>query len=190
MNNSEAFKKYIAPIIVLVGICLVVSAALAATYGVTNPIIEARAKAEADAARQEILPAAESFTQYEGSLWTSDDNKAYVKEVYVADNGSGMVITVGTASFGGELIELVGIAADGAITGVKISSHADTPGVGTNAMTNEHLGQYLGISELTSTAAKSETAVEHVSGASVSSDAIHYGIYAALQQFSEMGGVQ
>ena len=190
MKNNGTFNTYIKPIIVLVGICLVVSAALAATYGITNPIIEARAKADADAARQEILPAAESFTQYEGELWTSDDNKVSVKEVYVADNGSGMVITVQTTSFGGALVEMIGVGADGAITGVKISSHADTPGVGTNAMTEAHLGQYIGVAELTSTAAKSEPAIDHVSGASVSSDGIHYGIYAALQQFNQMGGVQ
>jgi len=190
MKNSGTFNTYIKPIIVLVGICLVVSAALAATFGITNPIIEARAKADADAARQEILPAAESFTQYDGELWKSDDNKASVQEVYVADNGSGIVVTVQTASFGGALIEMIGVGADGAITGIKISSHADTPGVGTNAMTEGHLAQYMGVSELTSTAAKSEPAVDHVSGASVSSDAIHYGIYAALQQFKQMGGVQ
>ena len=190
MNNNSAFKQYIAPIVVLVGICLVVSAALAATYGITNPIIEARAKADADAARQEILPAAESFTAYDGALWKSDDNKVSVQEVYVADNGSGIVVTVSTGSFGGALIEMVGIGSDGAITGVKISSHADTPGVGTNAMTEAHLAQYIGVAELTSTAAKSEPAVDHVTGASVSSDAIHYGIYAALQQFNQMGGAQ
>ena len=190
MNNNNTFKQYIAPIIVLVGICLVVSAALAATYGITNPIIEARAKADADAARQEILPAAKSFTLYEGNLWKSDDNKVSVQEVYVADNGSGIVVTVSTGSFGGQLVEMIGIGADGAITGVKISSHADTPGVGTNAMTEAHLAQYIGVSELTATAAKAEPAIDHVTGASVSSDGIHYGIYAALQQFSEMGGVQ
>ena len=190
MKNNGTFNTYIKPIIVLVGICLVVSAALAATYGLTNPIIEGRAKADADAARQEILPAAESFTEYTGDLWKSDDNKVSVQEVYVADNGSGMVVTVQTGSFGGALTEMIGIGADGAITGVQISAHADTPGVGTNAMTEAHLSQYIGVSELTSTAAKGEEIVDHVSGASVSSDAIHYGIYAALQQFKQMGGVQ
>ncbi|MBO4235137.1 MAG: FMN-binding protein [Firmicutes bacterium] len=190
MKNNSTFQKYIAPIVVLVGICLVVSAALAATYGITTPIIEARAKAEADAARQVILPAADSFTAYTGDLWHSEDNKVKVTEAYIADNGSGAVITVETSSFGGALTEMVGIDASGAITGVQISSHADTPGVGTNAMTDEHLGQYIGLSSLSSTDAKSDEAVDHVSGASVSSNAIHYGIYAALQQFSKMGGVQ
>ena len=40
MKNNNTFKMYIAPVIVLVCICLVVTAALAATYGVTQPIID------------------------------------------------------------------------------------------------------------------------------------------------------
>ena len=190
MKNNSTFQKYIKPIIVLAGICLVVSAALAATYGITSPIIEGRAKADADAARQVLLPAADSFTEYTDNLWHSEDNKVVVNEVYVADNGSGIVVTVSTASFGGPLVEMIGIGSDGAITGIQVSSHADTPGVGTNAMTEAHLGQYIGLSALGGTAAKADDSVDHVSGASVTSDAVHYGIYAALQQFSQMGGAQ
>ena len=59
---------YIAPVIVLVCICLVVTAALAATYGVTQPIIDKNTKASADAARQELLPDADSFTAAAWSL--------------------------------------------------------------------------------------------------------------------------
>lgn len=190
MKSNETFQKYIAPIIVLVGICLVISAALAATYSVANPIIVANTKAAADTARQELLPEADGFSEYTGDLWTSEDGKVVVQDVYVADNGTGMVITVQTTSFGGKLVEMIGIGADGAITGVQISTHGDTPGVGTKAMTETHLAQYKGLSELTQTDAKKDPAVDHVSGASVSSNGIHYGIYAALQQFNEMGGVQ
>lgn len=190
MNNQSTFQKYIAPIIVLVGICLVVSLALAATYGVANPRIVARAIEDANKARQEILPEADSFSTYEGDLWTSEDGKVAVTEVSTADNGSGYVITVETTSFGGKLTEMVGIGADGAITGVKVTNHADTPGVGTKAMTEAHLDQYKGVSELTDIAAKKDNAINHVSGASVSSNGIHYGVYGALQQFAQMGGGQ
>lgn len=190
MKNNATFQKYVAPIIVLVGICLVISAALAATYSVANPIIIANTKAAADASRQELLPEADTFTEYTGSKWISDDGKVAVQEVYMADNGCGMVVTVQTTSFGGKLVEMVGIGADGAITGVKISSHGDTPGVGTKAMTEGHLSQYVGVSELKSTAVKQDPTIDHVSGASVSSNGIHYGVYGALEQFKQMGGVQ
>ena len=48
MKNNATFKEYVAPILVLVCICLVVTAALAATYGVTKPIIETNSKKAAD----------------------------------------------------------------------------------------------------------------------------------------------
>ena len=91
-------------------------------------------------------------------------------------------------TFGGKLTEMVGIDADGAITGIKVTDHADTPGVGTKAQAPGHLEQYVGVSELTNTNIKKDPAIDHVSGASVSSGAIHYGVYGALEQFKLMGG--
>ena len=190
MNNQSTFKRFIAPTLVLVGICLVISAALSGAYAITNPIVERNSKEAADQAMKELLAEADGFSEYTGDLWVSEDGKAAVTAVSTADNGAGMVVTVETTSFGGKLTEMIGIDASGAITGVQVTKHGDTPGVGTKAMAEDHLAQYVGINELTATAAKSEPAVDHVSGASVSSNGIHYGVYAALQQFNEMGGVQ
>ena len=64
MENKSTFQRYGAPIVVLVGICLVISAALALTYSVAAPRIEERAIADATAARQELLADADSFRMY------------------------------------------------------------------------------------------------------------------------------
>ena len=189
MNNNSAFKQYVAPIVVLVGICLVISAALAATYAVASPIIEKNNSGAQNEALRELLPDADEFSPVEGDFWASDDGQVVVTAANTANNGAGVVITVDTTSFGGTLTEMVGIGSDGAITGVKVINHADTPGVGTKAMEEEHLVQYSGVTELDSTSAKNDSVIDHVSGASVSSDAIHYGVYAALQQYAQMGGV-
>lgn len=53
-----------------------------------------------------------------------------------------MVVTVSTKSFGGALTEMIGIDADGKITGVEVTSHADTPGLGTKAHDAGYLAQY------------------------------------------------
>lgn len=190
MSNQNTFSRYIAPIVVLVGICLVISAALAATYGVANPIIQRNTKATQDKAMQELVSAADAFSEYTGDLWSSEDGKVSVTAVNTADNGAGMVATVETTSFGGKLTEMIGLDSSGAVTGIVVINHGDTPGVGTKALDESHLVKYQGISELTNTAAKNDPAVDHISGASVSSNAVHYGVYAALQQFAEMGGVQ
>lgn len=190
MKTDSTFYKYIRPIIVLVVICLAISAALAATYGLTEPIITQRAIDEANAAKQQLLPDADNFTNYDGKLLVTDDGKVKIIEAAVADNGTGIVFTVETKSFGGTLTEMVGVDSDGAVTGIVITSHSDTSGVGTKAMTDEHLGQYKGLSSLESVSPKKEQNVDNVTGASVSSAAIHYGVYEALQQFKEMGGVK
>ncbi len=187
--KNNTYKKYVAPIVVLVGICLVVTAALAFTYGVADPIIKANEKKAADEARQELLAEADGFKAYDGELYKSNDGKVEVAEYYIADNGAGAVVTVNTKSFGGTLVEMIGIDKDGKITGVKVTSHSDTPGLGTKAQAPSHLGQYKGLDKLESTSAKDDPSINHVTGATVSSNAIHYGVYGALEQF-KMGGVQ
>ena len=195
----EKKQSFAAPIIVLSAICLVVSFLLAMTYKVANPIIEANTLAAAVAARQELLPAADAFTEVElTEPATSTDGKAVVTEAYSADNGAGYVMTVETTSFGGALTMMVGIDGDGAITGVTVTEHADTPGVGTKDQTPEYLGQYQGLTALTSAAnIKKEAAAlasggtfAYISGASVSGQAIHSGVEAALIQASAIGGAQ
>lgn len=99
-----------------------------------------------------------------------------------------MVVTVSTKSFGGALTEMIGIDADGKITGVKVTAHADTPGLGTKAHAEGHLAQYIGLSELTSTAAKDDANVSHVTGATISSNGVHYGVYCALEQYKQVVG--
>ena len=197
MNKSK--ESFAAPVVVLSAICLVVSLALALTYKVANPIIIRNNEAVAVAARQQILPAADAFTMVEDiEPASSTDGKAAVKEVYAADNGTGYVMTVETTSFGGALTMMVGVDENGALTGVKVTEHADTPGVGTKNMDNAYLGQYRGLTALTSPDnIKKETAelasggtFAFISGASVSGQAIHSGVEAALSQFAAMGGAQ
>jgi len=188
--KSNTYKEYIAPVVVLVAICLVITTALAATYNVANPIIIKNAKATADAARVELLPDADAFTPYDGKLVAEEPGKVYVSEVYVANNKTGMVATVMTNSFGGALTMMVGIDNKGNVTGVKVTNHSDTPGLGTKNMTVDYLAQYKGLSKMNSTSVKDDGQIKYISGASVTGSAIHYGVYCALDQYSKMGGVQ
>ena len=92
--KSNTFKEYIQPVIVLVGICLVITFALAYVNSITAPIIEENTARSQDAARAELLPAADSFEQYDGDLVVLSPDQVYVSDCYVATNGSGIVVTV------------------------------------------------------------------------------------------------
>ena len=188
-NKTSAFKEYISPILVLVIICFVTTFLLAFTYGVTAPIIAENTAKAASEARMELLPDGDSFSDAGADLYVLEEGKVYATEVYTADNGAGMVVTVKTNSYGGMLTAMVGINSNGEITGVKVTDHADTPGVGTKAHAAEHLSQYEGLTELGSDVIKSDPSVQHVTGASVSSGAVHKAVYCALEQYKAMGGV-
>ena len=186
--KSNAFKEYIQPTVVLVAICLVITFALAYVNSITAPIIADNSAKAADAARAELLPAAESFEQYDGELVVTVPDKVFVTECYVAE-GAGMVVTVQTSSFGGLLTEMIGIDSEGKITGVKVTAHADTKGLGTKAHDTAYVAQYQGLSELANADnIKGDTAVTYISGATISSNAVYQGVCAALQQFQTVQG--
>ena len=190
-NKTSAFKEYINPILVLVLICFVTTFLLAFTHSITAPIIKANAEKAASEARMELLPDADNFTDAGAELYVLEEKKVYATEVYTADNGAGMVVTVVTNSYGGALTAMVGIDKDGAVTGVKVTDHADTPGVGTKAQAEGHLAQYVGHTELGSDVIKAHADdMVEVTGASVSSGAIHKAVYCALEQYKAMGGVK
>ena len=191
-NKSNAFKDFISPVLVLVVICFVTTFLLAFTYGVTAPIIAANTEAAASEARAILLEDAKGeFTDAGVDLVEYEPGKVYAVDCYKATNGAGVVVTVKSNSYGGLLTAMVGINKDGEITGVQITDHADTPGVGTKAQDAGHLKQYIGKAELGSDSIKAHADdVVEVSGASVSSGAIHKAVYCALEQFKEMGGVE
>ena len=82
-NWNKVFK----PIVVLCAICIVVTAALAATNAATAPVIEAATLEAQRQARMELLPDADNFTEVTGIQVEN------VSAVYTADNGAGVVYT-------------------------------------------------------------------------------------------------
>lgn len=183
--QSRTYKDYIAPTLVLFLICLIVTATLAQTYAVANPIIEKNAQAAADQARAEVLPDGDSFTEYKGELVEG------ISECYMADNKSGMAVTATYKSFGGTLTAMVGIDKDGKVTGVTITEHADTPGLGTKPMDADYLkNSFSGKDKIDADNIKNDPDVDQVVGATISSNAIYQTVREALQQYKECGGVK
>lgn len=191
-KKSGAFQNFIAPVLVLVVICFVVTFALAMTYGITKPIIDKNNLKASNKAKAELLPEAEGeFENFDGKLTVIEKNKIFVTEASKAKNGAGAVVTVQSNSYGGLLTAMVGIDKDGAITKVKILNAADTPGVGTKVQEAGHLKQYNGLKDLGSENVKDGAAkVKYVSGASISSQAVHETAWCALKQYKEMGGAK
>lgn len=159
--KQSPIRMYVVPTITLAIISIVVSGTLAFTHGVTAPIIQKNLEAVEKQAAEEVLGDAE-----------------------------GQALKTEIKSYGGKLTMMVGISTDGAVTGVKILTHQDTPGLGTQPMDPEYLKQYVGITELTADQIKDDDTVEAVTGATISSNAIYNGVKQALSDYNEKGGGQ
>ncbi len=179
----KSSKEMITPTLVLFLICLVITAALAGTYQVTKPIIDEINIKNANIARGEVLPGGEgAFSPMETELSPG------VLEVYEANNKKGYVFTAQDKGFGGKITVMVGVSDQGEITGVKVTGHAETPGLGTKAMTVDYLAQYQGQVAVTRTNEPDMTQIDAVTGATISSNAIFRAVDASLAQFEKMGG--
>ena len=165
-------KALILPVVVLFCICLVVSAALAATNEITAPIIsEAEAKA-AEEARLQVMPAATDGFQPVQAAGLPET----VAEVYRANNGAGFVFMLSTKGYGGEMKLICGIDADGKITACRTMSHGETPGLGSKTTESAFRDQFAGQDE-------SLSGVSAITGATISSTAYIGAIRDAFTAF-------
>ena len=96
----------------------------------------------------------------------------------------GYCVEVQSQSFGGVITMDVGVDLDGKVTGVAVTDHHDTSGVGTKAMTKNALGRYIGRSGTIRTSG--QNSVDAVSGATATSHAITVGVNRALSIIAKL----
>lgn len=155
---------------------------LAVVNGLTKDKIDENAKKANDEARISLFADATSFEPV--SVDISDDLSKYIGEIYEAvGNGDslGYCVSVAYNGFGGAINMIVGISVDGLMTGVKVVSHSETPGVGERIISNGSiLSQFVNASE------NSIASVETITGATVTSKAIIEGVSKAFEAVSQL----
>ena len=178
--KSNVMTDFGAPIIVLVLICVIMSGLLAFTNGITAPIIAEAERNANEEARLTVLPSADAFEKVEaGSLPDA------VREVYKASNGAGYTFSLTTTGYGGKntLKMTVGIDGEGRITGVKVLSHKETPGLGSKITADENFyGQFPGLD------AAGAAAADTISGATFSSNYYKAALADAFTAFELVKG--
>lgn len=178
MNVWNDFAK---PVVVLGSICVLTGALLAVTHSVTQPIIDANAIATANAARAELLPEADTFTE---NTSVAVDG---VTEIYVADNGAGVVITAEAGGYGGPVPVMVALNADGVISAVKFLDNSETPGLGQKIKDEAFSSQFVGkpASELTL-----GTDITAIAGVTISSRAATNAVNYAIEAYAILNGAE
>ena len=157
-------------------ICAVVALVVSFVNAITVDII-----AEAQAREQQ---AAITRIFGEGAAITECDPLAGTNAVYaIADGAEGYCVSLDAKGFGGEIGMMVGVGADGALRGVEIVSHSETPGFGAKADDAEYLSQYIG----QGSALALNKEISAISGATISSKAVLAGVNAATAALVEAG---
>lgn len=168
------WEETLRPIAVLSAICLITSLLLGVTNQITNPIIKENAAKAADAARTELLPAANGFEKLE---LTGEG----VTGVYKATNDAGYVITAEAKGYGGAVPAMVAFGPDGLIAQVKFLDNAETPGLGKKIMDEKFTAQFTGLGE----EAVTLSSIDAIAGATISSKAAAGAVNAAVELYKK-----
>lgn len=179
MKTENKTMKLLAPIIVLVAICLVITAALAFTNAATAPVIAAAEQKARDESMQVVLPEGAEFAMIEG---LTDLPEGVLPEIYEAGNGAGYVIFVTGKGYGGDMSIIVGLSADGKIAGTKVLTQNETAGIGSNVVNDgsDYQKQLIGMSDT--------SGIQATSGATVSSNGMKNALQAVFDAYTIITG--
>ncbi len=118
-------KNAIKSVIALTVICAVLAVILAVTNSITAPIIEKNEKEAANRALLEVMPEGEDFHEVDVS---SLELPVAIKSAQKETSKGGYVITVVTTGYGSGLEIMIGVGADGTVTGTKCLNSSETLG--------------------------------------------------------------
>lgn len=166
---------------------------LGLVYTVTKGPIEQQQIQTANESRRSVMPAGEQFEQMDLTAVGADgDTYGIIEDIYRATDSAGATVgftmAVRTNGYSPNLCLTVGVGTDGTVTGVDITSHEETAGLGANAATPEFLGQYLGadgplIVAKTPTGATGE--IVALTGATITSRAVTDAVNLCRDFFAE-----
>ena len=170
-------KPILLPILTIAVMAVMVLSLTLGTAGIANQ----KAQEEHLWVMQTLLPGSESFT-----VEPYDSEDANIRSVHKGETG--FVIEVASRGYAGDIVMLIGVSKDGKVTGLTIRDMQETAGIGMSAMWDEmFLAQFLntegGVAIGTagadafsgatgSDSADTDTYVDGISGATVTSKAI------------------
>lgn len=187
MNDMIQTGKYLFFISAIAGLLL------AFTEMVTGPRIAENNRLVLEKARREVLPGAEKFDSLDVA-GTDDAGQPATLSISLGFDPQGRFLgtvqTVSPKGYGGAIDMVLGLKADGAISGVKIQSMRETPGLGTKLSDPEgFLGRFLALVQGNNQARlyvkKDGGDVDAITAATVSSRAFCKGIREGMKRFQD-----
>ena len=185
MKNFKA-KDIVIPAVALFAICLVASVLLALTNNVTAEKIAQNLVETEKASRMVVMPQAVSF----GEAEAKENGLTVCEALDDKQEVVGYVYTSSAKGYGGSVGVMVGIDNDGVVTGIEILSHAETPGLGANATSDDFKSRFVGKSgELTVDKNSNDGQnIQAITAATITSKAVTSAVNAAIAEFENIKG--
>ncbi len=183
-------KAILYPTVIMVLICLVVTAALAVTNKITKDKIEAINKQNSADAMRRVLSAKEYNEK--------DISGTKYYEASDGQNTVGYIFTLEEKGYGGTVSVMVGIGTEGSVKAVEVLDVSnETPGLGQNTANENFTKQFEGKSE-SLTAVKfgtkqQDSEIDAVASATITSKAVTKAVNEALdlsKKISHTGGAE
>lgn len=161
---------------------------LGGAYEITKAPIAASIEADKQAAMKEILPEADKFEKADIKI----EGNEKISEVNAGLKGTeitGYAIKVASKGYAGPIEIMVGISNDGKVSGIKILSHTETPGLGANAPEPKFSDQFKNKStadkiEVVKMAPSKENQIQALTGATITSKAVSVGVSDAIDFYN------
>lgn len=179
---SESFRM----VAVLAVICVLVAWLLSVVYAMTDGVYQNNVL---QAKRQAVAALFDCPTVTTEELTLSTDGVQGAWSVYEDGALLGYCVNVNSDGFGGTIDMMVAASPNGTLLGVEIVSMSETPGLGSRVGDKAHLSQYEGLSSAQSAVLGQD--VDAISGATISSKAVHVGVgiaQGALTEYLAQGG--
>jgi len=161
---------------------------LGGAYEITKAPIAASIEADKQAAMKEILPKADKFEKADVKI----EGNEKISEVNAGLKGTeitGFAIKVTSKGYAGPIEIMVGISNDGKVSGIKILSHTETPGLGANAPQPKFSDQFKNKTstdkiEVVKMAPSKENQIQALTGATITSKAVTLGVNDAIDFYN------
>lgn len=183
MKKLDA-KTVLIPTVALLIICLVATTLLAVTNSITEEKIALNAVETEKASRALVLPEGVSY----GEVTTAENGVTYCVGYDTDGKEIGYVFTGGAKGYGGTVSVMVGIDSQGEITGLEILSHAETPGLGANAVKDEFKDRFNGKSGVLTVDKNSNDGqnIQAITAATITSKAVVEAVNTITETFTQI----
>jgi electron transport complex protein RnfG len=166
---------------ILCAITLVVTIILTFANALTKDVIKENTMALENKARQELIPA-ESFEQVSENIYEGRSKSGVI----------GYCVTVAPGGYGGAINMIVGVNADGSVSGINIVDHSETPGLGAKAQGGGFTSQFENVNTPVKAvkAKNGDNEINQISGATITSNAVVDGVNEAVGLLKEHGYIR